>query len=134
MTKGGLPPLVRSCVGCIVARASISNPENDALLGILADLSPVIFLSITVFELDGIALHLKTGSGKQIEVMVRLTDPKLWPNRSMGAGSKHIKTSYPQLPGYNGLTSVIAATSKPSGESCTRGDANRLLACSAQLC
>lgn len=49
----GLPPLVRSCIGCVVARASIGNPEDNALLCIPADLSSVVLLSIAVFKLDG---------------------------------------------------------------------------------
>lgn len=66
LTERGLPPLVRCCIGCIVTMACIGNPENDALLCIPADLSPVVLLSIAVLKLDGIALHLKTGSGQQI--------------------------------------------------------------------
>ena len=65
ITQGGLPAFVGSCVSCIVARAGVCNPKNKALIWIFADLSPVILLSIAVFKLARIALHLKTGPGQQ---------------------------------------------------------------------
>ena len=59
-TQGSLPALIGSCVSGIIARAGVCNPEDNALAWILANLSPVIFFSIAVFELAGIAFHLKT--------------------------------------------------------------------------
>ena len=57
--RGGLPSLVRSCISCIVARASVCNPENNGLIWIFADLSPVVRLSVAIFQLHRIAFYFK---------------------------------------------------------------------------
>ena len=56
-----IPPLVGSCIGCIVARASVCHSEDNTLVWILADLSPIVRHPIAISEFDGIALDFKAG-------------------------------------------------------------------------